>query len=168
MPLPLIYLVPGLMAAGAATWEWLKPERDPEWADKTVFNDRMRQIQGHITSLNAALGACPEFMAQTSNLAAWRIFKTNWQKFYGEVGTRTYFDPNQSQIANAKLYTSQLAKWIDKLKTFPTCQNVGVTQEALNPPTPSTDWLSTVNKALTYGAYGLGGYLLLKAFGKIK
>lgn len=138
--IPLLYLVPGLLAAGAAAWEWVRTENDPQWADKTVFNDRMRQLHSHILNLNTVFAACKTFMASKAQLTAWRAFKTNWSKFYAEVGQKTYFDPNASQIANAKLYTSQLAQWVDTLNSLPECKGQQTPSPATVPsPTPLDD-----------------------------
>ena len=136
MPLPLLYVVPGLLAAGAAAWEWVRTENDPAWSDKTVFNDRMRQLHSHILALNDVFGQCKTFMANKAQLSAWRAFKTNWSKFYAEVGKREYFDPNASQISNAKLYTSQLAQWVDVLNQLPECKGQKVPSPATVPQPP--------------------------------
>jgi hypothetical protein len=157
MPLPLIYVVPGLLAAGAAAWEWLRPENDPAWADNNVFNDRMRQLHSHILDLNSAFAACKRFMSNKQQVAAWRNFKSNWSNWYKDTG-RLYFDPNDAEISNAKLYTTQLAKWVDILKDFPECHGIAITPPKDTPPgaKPSTDWLTPV-------AWIAGGWLLSRA-----
>lgn len=163
MALPLLYLVPTLLAAGGAAWEWLRTENDPAWADKTVFNDRMRQLHTHILNLNTVFGQCKTFMRNKSQLNAWRAFKSNWSKFYAEVGKREYFDPNASQISNAKLYTSQLAQWVDVLNQLPECkgQAPATPSPATVPPaTPLDD--ARIDGTLRGIGWVAGGWLLLR------
>lgn len=148
MPVPLValaYLVPGLLAAGGAAWEWLRPERDPEWADKAVFNDRMRTIQSNILDLNKALNHCPAFGKDVASKAAWKNYMTNWSAYYREVGKKEYFDPSPPQIANAKLYASQFNHWIEVLKGYRECVTFAPPSgSTLPPPAPPDDtpvWL---------------------------
>lgn len=146
MPVPFIalaYLVPGLIAAGGVAWEWMRPEKDPEWADKTVFNDRMRQLQTHLLDMNKALSACPSFTKNSANLSAWRNFLKNWSAWYKEVGKLEYFAPNDSQISNAKLYTSQLIHWVETLKTYKECVSPANAAPPTVPPPPDSvpDWV---------------------------
>ena len=163
MPVPVIalaYLVPGLMAAGATAYEWLKPARDPEWADKTVFNDRMRTLQANIQDMNTALSQCKSFMGNAAELRAWRNFKTNWSKFYADVGKLEYFDANTAQTSNAKLYTSQLVHWVDVLKTHKECvtptTGPGAIPEPDPPPSDTPEWLLPAVAGLALGLYFLG------------
>lgn len=122
MAVPLLaVLVPGLMAAGAAVYAWLTPDRDGEWSDRVVFNDRMRTLQANIINLNSAFAQCPGFMADATKLAAWRSYRTLWSQYYADVGKKEYFDPNSEQITLAKQYASQMVHWVETLKTFKEC-----------------------------------------------
>jgi hypothetical protein len=171
MAIGYTYLIPGLIAAGAIIAEWLAPERDPEWADKNVFNDRMRVMHSNILNANNALGACPAFMANKGNLDAWRSFRTNWSKYYADVGKLVLLQkPSAANVANIKLYSSQLLQWIDLLKTIPSCQPpVGpppplpiVKPDPISPPSPipSQTFFSTLSPAATVGI-GVGASVLL-------
>lgn len=154
---PLAVVIPALLAAGAALWEWLKPENDPAWSEKSVFNDRMRQIQSNMADLNRAFAACPDFMKNAQHLGAWRAFKLNWSKYYAEVGRLTVMGPNTAQIENGKLYCSQLAKWIDVLKSLPSCVNVSVTP----PPATSTKPGASIFDQISGTAWAVGGAAVL-------
>lgn len=165
MPVPLIalaYLVPGALAAGAAAWEWLKPERDPEWGEKTVFNDRMRQLQSAIQNLNNAFAQCKGFMANKGELSAWRTFKTNWSKYYADVGKLEYLGPDSAQIANAKQYASQLVHWVDVLKSHKECVELAPTTPTAvpDPLIPNGDdtpsWLLPAAIGVGLGLYFMG------------
>ena len=166
MPVPIIalaYLVPGALAAGAAAWEWLRPEKDPEWGDKTVFNDRMRQLQSAILNLNSAFAQCKGFMSNSGELTAWRAYKTNWAKYYADVGKLGYLGPSDAQIANAKQYASQLVHWVDVLKSHKECVELApstpnpVPPGPLTPPSDTPPWLLPVAAGI-----GLGIYLMSK------
>lgn len=144
MPVPLIalaYAVPAALAAGAAAWEWLRPGKDPEWDDKTVFNDRMRQLHTGIQNLNDALAQCKGFMTTTGELSAWRTYKANWTKYYGDVGKLEYLGPSSAQIANAKQYASQLIHWVEILKAHKECLALAPPGPAIPPPPPPGDEL---------------------------
>lgn len=122
MPVPLLaVLIPGLMASGAAVYAWLTPDRDGEWSDKVVFNDRMRTLHASIQNLNSAFAQCKGFMADATKLQAWRSYKTLWSQYYADVGKKEYFDPNSEQISLAKQYASQMVHWVETLKTFKEC-----------------------------------------------
>ncbi len=155
---PLIYLVPGLIAVGGFAWEWLRPENDPAWKDNNVFNDRMRQIHAAMLDLNNALGSCKRFVSDKQQLTAWRAFRTNFSRWYGDTGS-LYLAPNDAEISNAKLYTTQLAKWIDLLKQYPECHGTAVTAPKDERPTPPGGdkfaWITPV-------AYVAGGWLLYR------
>lgn len=159
MPVPFIalaYLVPGALAAGAVAWEWLRPERDPEWGDKTVFNDRMRQIQSAIQNLNNAFAQCKGFMSNSGELNAWRTFKTNWSKYYADVGKLVYQGPDSAQVANGKQYASQLVHWVDVLKAHKECVEFApTTPNPVPPPLPTSDTPEWLVPALVGGALAL-------------
>lgn len=142
MPVPLIvlaYAVPAALAAGAAAWEWLRPGKDPEWDDKTVFNDRMRQVQSGIQNLNDAFAQCKGFMSNSGELSAWRTFKNNWTKYYADVGKLDYLGPSSAQIANAKQYASQLVHWVDVLKSHKECVELAPNTPTAPPNLPPSE-----------------------------
>jgi hypothetical protein len=158
--LPLVYLVPGLIATGGAIWEWLRPENDPAWSDRAVFNDRMRQLQSNIANLNSAFSSCAEFMSNPQQLSAWRAYRTNWSAYYKDIGSLTLFDPNEAQINNGKLYASQLAKWIDVLKSISACTTLASPSTESKPPPHESalDWGSIILGAGVVGAI----YILIR------
>lgn len=160
-----VYIIPALLATGAALWEWLRPERDPDWGDRDVFNDRMRQIQTSILDLNNAFGRCKAFVSNKQQISAWRNFRTNWTKWYKDTGKLTTFNPNDAQISNAKLYTSQLAKWIDVLKSYHDCLGTAVTPATGKAPsgsvTSSIDWFHVAGAAAA-------GWLLSRVFQRLR
>ena len=161
MALPLlVYLVPTLLAAGGAAWEWVRPDKYPEWADKDAFNDRMRRLHSAILELNTALAKCKAFMADKDSLQAWRNFKSNWSAFYGSVGTLNYFGPSDAEIATALDYTSKLLQWGKLLGEYKDCSAAPAPGQ---PPMPNEPSENIGPAGLLFAGLGLLGYLLSKA-----
>jgi hypothetical protein len=143
------------------------PANDPAWSDKTVFNDRMHQIHSGILSLHTAFTGCPSFMKDKASLGAWRNYMLNWSAFYKAVGSKEYFDPNESQIANAKVYASQLGKWIAYLQSIKDCASrVPTVPSQVNaeaPPSPNATPALPAWALQLAGIATAGGLLLILA-----
>lgn len=170
MPLPLIPIAAGLtgVAAGTALNAWLNQPTDA-WADKAVFNARMRDMQSLAMALNNGFSACPAFMKNTAQLQSWRGTRDGFSKYYGQVGTLTYTSPNDSEMEQAKSYASRFYFWVgeyNRLKCgggapiVPT--NPTIDPYNPNPPAPeptqSQDWASIIK----WSAIGVGGILAIK------
>jgi hypothetical protein len=115
MPLPLIYLVPGLLAAGAAIWEgWLDPKNDGEWSSKTTFNSRMSQLHGLINTLDKEWKKSPKWK-DSPDRESWGVYRDSFGQWYKAVGSKVYLSPSESEISEAKRYSSMFTQWV---KTF--------------------------------------------------
>lgn len=171
MSLPLIPIALGLTAtaAGAALHAWVTGESADPWTDKTVFNARMRDMQGLAQALNDGFSSCAPFRRNAAQLTAWRAARDGFSKFYGDVGT-LYLDPSDEKVAQAKLYASKFYFWTgeyNRLKCGGAVGPVNPGGDPYNPPPvvdPSpTDWLSVVK--WTVG--GLAGLYALKTINEI-
>jgi len=177
MSLPLIPIALGLAgtAAGAAIHAWITGESPDPWTDKTVFNARMRDLQGLAMALNDGFSTCKPFMSNKAQLTAWRAARDGFSKFYGDVGS-LYFDPSEEKVEQAKQYASKFYFWTGEYnrlkcggKLAPTNPTNGGTSPTGydDPPPPApgvpTDWLLIVK--WTVG--GLAGLYALKTVNEI-
>lgn len=182
MPLPLIPVVIGSagVAAGTALHAWLNQTVDA-WADKDVFNARMRDMHTLALALNSGFSTCKPFMSNAPQLAAWRGARDNFGKFYADVGTLHYTSPNQSEIAQAKDYASKFYFWtgeynrlqcgapIGPVKPSPTPSpgggSIPIQVDPYAPPAPDPATAGTQQdwgEIVKWSAIGLGGLIALK------
>ena len=171
MPLPLIPIgiAIGSAALGAILHAWATDSHDA-WADKDVFNARMRDLQRLGESLNAGFAKCPSLQNDAAALAAWRGARDGFSRFYKEVGTLNVFSPSEAETQQAKQYSSTFYYWADEYvrrQCGSAIVGAGTNpSEAAATPKPSpdawtaADYLSTV-KWIVIGAGGLYGLKLI-------
>jgi hypothetical protein len=107
-------------------------------------------------------------MSNAQQLAAWRNFRTNWAKYYADVGTLVYSNPSDPQIAAGKQYTNQLTKWISVLKSYKDCigpaaglSHLTSVDPAPSPQTPKDSDFFDTKTLLTIGG-SLAAAVLLR------
>lgn len=164
MPLPLIPIAIGLsgVAAGTALNAWLNSPNDA-WADKAVFNARMRDMQTLAQSLNNGFSACPAFMSNPAQLQSWRGTRDGFSKYYGQVGTLVYTSPSDAEIEQAKSYASRFYFWTGEYNRLKCGAAIAPTNPPLDPnnapiPTQPQDWAGIIK----WSAIGIGGILAIK------
>ena len=167
MPLPLIPIVLGgtALAAGAALHAWLTGKDADPWEESTVFNARMRDMQGLGLALNDGFANCKPFLSDPAQLSAWRTARDGFSQFYKDTGT-VYLDPSEETVAQAKSYASKFYFWVGEYNRLkcggPLPQDDPKDPYAPPAPAPNpTDWGQVVKwAAIGVGTTALGLFLL--------
>lgn len=170
MPSPKTYIAgaAAVAAATAAISEWFSRSSDDNdpWEDKEIFNNRMAELQAFAVALQTGLVACPAFMGNAAQVAAWRGVRDGFSSFYGDVGSLILLNPNTAQVSQAKSYASKLYFWggeYSRLKCGAALAAANNRDPYAAPATPDvtipTDWTGIIK----WSVIGLGGVIVFKA-----
>lgn len=163
----------GAASAGAILHSWITGEDADPWEDKSIFNNRMREMHGLAIALNTGFASCKPFLSDKAQLQAWRNARDSFSSFYKDVGTLVYSSPTSEQVSQAKSYASKFFFWegeYNRLKCgralSQSSSKGDIYSPADKPPEKPIDYVAIIK----WSAIGLGSLYALKTindlFGK--